>query len=185
MERILNKLRGRLDVEDVNLLEELLILEGIFFYPSVVELEQAIEDVTCKRFPHCIKLRKMGMATLLGRAGYLSRVPGLTRAGILGLSVRTRPSRPEWQLLKGSMHCRQAVENGNTNVVQKISDLLSVFVSQVSVNALLLDGTVSYRAMKSFTILDRTGKYGKPDVVCKCSQFDCFRCWGLGLCLNS
>ncbi|KAL5566143.1 hypothetical protein UlMin_029307 [Ulmus minor] len=46
-ERILNKLRERLDVEDVNLLEELFVLEGIFFDPnSVADLDSAYEDVT-------------------------------------------------------------------------------------------------------------------------------------------
>ena len=40
-------MRESLDVEDVNLLEELFILEGIFFDPnSVEELDQAFEDVT-------------------------------------------------------------------------------------------------------------------------------------------
>uniref|UniRef100_A0A2N9J999 Kinesin-like protein n=1 Tax=Fagus sylvatica TaxID=28930 RepID=A0A2N9J999_FAGSY len=45
--RILDKLRERLDTEDVKLLEELFILEGIFFDPySVEELESSYEDVT-------------------------------------------------------------------------------------------------------------------------------------------
>jgi kinesin family protein 5 len=40
-------LRERLDTEDVKLLEELFILEGIFFDPySVEELESSYEDVT-------------------------------------------------------------------------------------------------------------------------------------------
>ncbi|GLT60924.1 hypothetical protein SLA2020_336640 [Shorea laevis] len=48
-ERILNKLRERLDIEDVKLLEELFILEGIFFDPySVEELESGYEDVTLR-----------------------------------------------------------------------------------------------------------------------------------------
>ncbi|KAF4364960.1 hypothetical protein G4B88_021777 [Cannabis sativa] len=48
-ERILNELQKRLDEEDVNLLEELFILEGIFFDPnSEEELELALEDVTLK-----------------------------------------------------------------------------------------------------------------------------------------
>ncbi|KAL6953266.1 serine/threonine-protein kinase KIN2 [Sarracenia purpurea var. burkii] len=46
-ERILDKLREKLDVEDVKLLEELFILEGIFFdINSVEDLESAYEDVT-------------------------------------------------------------------------------------------------------------------------------------------
>ncbi|XP_059652523.1 kinesin-like protein KIN-1 [Cornus florida] len=48
-ERILSKLREKLDIEDVKLLEELFILEGIFFDPSLVEnLESAYEDVTIR-----------------------------------------------------------------------------------------------------------------------------------------
>ncbi|KAE8010155.1 hypothetical protein FH972_006545 [Carpinus fangiana] len=48
-ERILNKLRERLAIEDVKLLEELFILEGIFFDPySVEELETGYEDVTLR-----------------------------------------------------------------------------------------------------------------------------------------
>ncbi|KAK2984088.1 hypothetical protein RJ640_028552, partial [Escallonia rubra] len=48
-ERILEKLRERLDAEDVKLLEELFVLEGIFFDPSSVEdLESAYEDVMLK-----------------------------------------------------------------------------------------------------------------------------------------
>ncbi|KAM7472774.1 hypothetical protein LguiA_010957 [Lonicera macranthoides] len=48
-DRILNKLRERLDVEDVKLLEELFILEGIFFDPNSVEdPESAFEDVTLR-----------------------------------------------------------------------------------------------------------------------------------------
>ncbi|XAR49088.1 Plus-end-directed kinesin ATPase [Bertholletia excelsa] len=46
-ERILDELRKKLDEEDVKLLEELFILEGIFFNLSSVEdLESAYEDVT-------------------------------------------------------------------------------------------------------------------------------------------
>ncbi|KAJ7973392.1 Kinesin-like protein [Quillaja saponaria] len=46
-ERILNKLREKLTVEDVKLLEDLFILEGIVFYPHLVEeMESASEDVT-------------------------------------------------------------------------------------------------------------------------------------------
>ncbi|KAK6911511.1 Kinesin motor domain [Dillenia turbinata] len=45
--RIISKLRERLDLEDVKLLEELFLLEGIFFDPdSVGCLESALEDVT-------------------------------------------------------------------------------------------------------------------------------------------
>lgn len=41
------QLREKLDVEDVELLEELFILEGILFDPNSVEdLESAYEDVT-------------------------------------------------------------------------------------------------------------------------------------------
>ena len=41
------QLRERLNVEDVNLLEELLVLEGIFFDPNSMEdLEANYEDVT-------------------------------------------------------------------------------------------------------------------------------------------
>ncbi|KAK3031601.1 hypothetical protein RJ639_035607, partial [Escallonia herrerae] len=48
-ERILEKLRERLDAEDVKLLEELFVLEGIFFDPrSVEDLESAYEDVMLK-----------------------------------------------------------------------------------------------------------------------------------------
>ncbi|CAK7340784.1 unnamed protein product [Dovyalis caffra] len=46
-DRILNKLRERLDDEDVNLLEELFILEGLFVdLTSVEDLETAYQDVT-------------------------------------------------------------------------------------------------------------------------------------------
>ncbi|GMP60611.1 hypothetical protein CsSME_00023396 [Camellia sinensis var. sinensis] len=47
--RILDKLREKLDVEDVKLLEELFVLEGIFFdLSSVEDLESAYEDVTLR-----------------------------------------------------------------------------------------------------------------------------------------
>nr|TKS10891.1 kinesin-1-like protein PSS1 [Populus alba] len=46
-DRILNKLRERLDEEDVKLLEELFILEGLFLdVTSVEDLESAYQDVT-------------------------------------------------------------------------------------------------------------------------------------------
>ncbi|KAJ6397603.1 hypothetical protein OIU77_018588 [Salix suchowensis] len=46
-DRILNKLRERLDDEDVRLLEELFILEGLFFDANSVEDEEsAYQDVT-------------------------------------------------------------------------------------------------------------------------------------------
>ncbi|GMH10450.1 hypothetical protein Nepgr_012291 [Nepenthes gracilis] len=45
-DRIIDKLREKLSLEEVELLEELLILEGIIFYPNSVEdLESAYEDV--------------------------------------------------------------------------------------------------------------------------------------------
>ncbi|XP_057807832.1 kinesin-like protein KIN-1 isoform X1 [Salvia miltiorrhiza] len=48
-ERILSKLAERLEPEDVQLLEQLFILEGIFFNPnSVEEVESAYEDVTSR-----------------------------------------------------------------------------------------------------------------------------------------
>ncbi|KAI5658953.1 hypothetical protein M9H77_27746 [Catharanthus roseus] len=48
-ERILIKLRENLKAEDVKLLEELFIMEGIFFDPnSVEEVESAYEDITSK-----------------------------------------------------------------------------------------------------------------------------------------
>ncbi|GAB2277511.1 hypothetical protein Dimus_012218 [Dionaea muscipula] len=48
-ERIINKLRERLGVEEVELLEELLVLEGILFYPNSIEdLDTAYEDVTSR-----------------------------------------------------------------------------------------------------------------------------------------
>ncbi|KAB1202287.1 Kinesin-1-like protein PSS1 [Morella rubra] len=48
-ERILNKLRERLDIEDVKLLEELFLLEGILFDPGTVEeAELGYEDVTLR-----------------------------------------------------------------------------------------------------------------------------------------
>ncbi|XP_075660017.1 kinesin-like protein KIN-1 [Castanea sativa] len=47
--RILNMLKASLDIEDVKLLEELFILEGILFDPySVEELESSYEDVTLR-----------------------------------------------------------------------------------------------------------------------------------------
>ncbi|KAF7142912.1 hypothetical protein RHSIM_Rhsim05G0144600 [Rhododendron simsii] len=48
-QRILEKLRDIMDVEDVNLLEECFIQEGILFDINLVEnLESAYEDVTCR-----------------------------------------------------------------------------------------------------------------------------------------
>ncbi|KAI3445116.1 hypothetical protein Pfo_001781 [Paulownia fortunei] len=48
-ERILEKLSQRMKAEDVQLLEQLFILEGIFFDPnSVEEVESAYEDVTSR-----------------------------------------------------------------------------------------------------------------------------------------
>jgi len=43
---VLIQLRGNLKVEDVKLLEELLIQEGILFEPPSVEEESDIEDLT-------------------------------------------------------------------------------------------------------------------------------------------
>lgn len=48
-ERILAKLRERMTAEDVQLLEKLFVLEGLFFDPnSVDEIEAAYEDVTSR-----------------------------------------------------------------------------------------------------------------------------------------
>ncbi|XP_009602453.1 kinesin-like protein KIN-1 [Nicotiana tomentosiformis] len=48
-ERILAKLRVRMTAEDVQLLEELFVLEGIFYDPnSVEEIEAAYEDITSR-----------------------------------------------------------------------------------------------------------------------------------------
>ncbi|KAK4411123.1 Kinesin-like protein KIN-1 [Sesamum angolense] len=48
-ERILEKLRQKMKAEDVQLLEQLFILEGIFFDPnSVEEVESAYDDVTSR-----------------------------------------------------------------------------------------------------------------------------------------
>ncbi|CAI9759977.1 unnamed protein product [Fraxinus pennsylvanica] len=48
-ERILEKLRQKIKAEDVELLEQLFVLEGIFFDPSSVEeVEAAYEDVTSR-----------------------------------------------------------------------------------------------------------------------------------------
>nr|XP_018679280.1 PREDICTED: kinesin-like protein KIN-1 isoform X4 [Musa acuminata subsp. malaccensis] len=48
-ERLLEKLRQNLNEEDVDMLDELLTLEGIFFDPqSTEEIESAIEDVTIR-----------------------------------------------------------------------------------------------------------------------------------------
>lgn len=48
-ERILNELRENLSIEHVKLIEELFMLEGIFFDPNSVEaLESAYEDVTLR-----------------------------------------------------------------------------------------------------------------------------------------
>uniref|UniRef100_A0A7N0T518 Kinesin-like protein n=1 Tax=Kalanchoe fedtschenkoi TaxID=63787 RepID=A0A7N0T518_KALFE len=48
-ERVLNKLREKLEDEDVKLLEELFILEGILFEPdSIEELDEAFEDLTSR-----------------------------------------------------------------------------------------------------------------------------------------
>ncbi|RRT79879.1 hypothetical protein B296_00007125 [Ensete ventricosum] len=48
-ERLLEKLKQNLNEEDVDMLDELLTLEGIFFDPhSTEEIESAIEDVTIK-----------------------------------------------------------------------------------------------------------------------------------------
>ncbi|KAK1552762.1 hypothetical protein Q3G72_023111 [Acer saccharum] len=113
MERILNKLRERLDVEDVNLLEELLILEGIFFDPSVEESEQAIEDVTMQT----ISALHQAVEDLVCTTKELKRENKALKARVAA-AERLNALQTE------------AVENGNTNVVQKISDLLSVFVSQ-------------------------------------------------------
>ncbi|KAL3349544.1 hypothetical protein AABB24_022581, partial [Solanum stoloniferum] len=48
-ERILAKLRERMTADDVELLEKLFVLEGIFFDPnSIDEIEAAYEDVTSR-----------------------------------------------------------------------------------------------------------------------------------------
>ncbi|GAB4855512.1 serine/threonine-protein kinase KIN2 [Ancistrocladus abbreviatus] len=48
-ERIMKKLRERLGPEEVELLEELLVLEGIIFHPNSIEdLESVYEDVTIR-----------------------------------------------------------------------------------------------------------------------------------------
>ncbi|KAK0601819.1 hypothetical protein LWI29_027716 [Acer saccharum] len=109
MERILNKMRERLDVEDVNLLEELFILEGIFFDPnSVEELDQAFEDVTTQT----ISALHQAVEDLLKRVNKAlkARIAAAERLNALQT---------------------KAVENGNTNVLRKISDLLSLSISWI------------------------------------------------------
>ncbi|KAL5768455.1 hypothetical protein ACOSP7_015002 [Xanthoceras sorbifolium] len=114
-ERILNKMRERMELEDVKLLEELFILEGIFFDAnSVEELEQAFEDVTMQT----ISSLHQAVEDLVCTTEELKRENK-------ALKVRLTAA----ERLNGLQ--TEAVENGNANVLQKISDLLSQFVSWV------------------------------------------------------
>ncbi|KAI9187017.1 hypothetical protein LWI28_023444 [Acer negundo] len=125
MERILNKMRERLDVEGVNLLEELFILEGIFFDPnSVEELDQAFEDVTTQT----VSALHQAVEDLVCNTEELKRVNKALKARIATAeSLKARITAAE------TINALQteAVENGNTNVLQKISDLLSLSVSWI------------------------------------------------------
>ncbi|XP_016489785.2 kinesin-like protein KIN-1 [Nicotiana tabacum] len=56
-ERILEKMRERITAEDVKLLEELFVLEGILFDPnSVEEIEVAYEDITSRTISSLYKI---------------------------------------------------------------------------------------------------------------------------------
>lgn len=58
----------KLDIEDINLLEELFIVEGVFSYPNSVEdLELTLEDVKSKS--SLFTARSCGRADIDGREG--------------------------------------------------------------------------------------------------------------------
>ncbi|KAJ9131508.1 hypothetical protein P3X46_035163 [Hevea brasiliensis] len=112
-ERILIRLRERLDVEDVELLEELFILEGILFDPSSFEdLESAYEDVT------------------------LRTISSLQQA-VEELVFTIEELKSENRALKARMEAAERFnalhkEAGeNASVMRKISNILSFFISWV------------------------------------------------------
>ncbi|KAG5106819.1 hypothetical protein JHK82_043789 [Glycine max] len=76
--RILNKLRGNLKVEDVKLLEELLIQEGILFEPPSVEEESDIEDLTLQ----IISSLQAAMEKLTAAVDELKRENRILRANV-------------------------------------------------------------------------------------------------------
>ncbi|KAG8649684.1 kinesin-like protein KIN-1 isoform X2 [Manihot esculenta] len=112
-DRILNRLREKLDVEDVELLEELFILEGILFDPNSVEdLESAYEDVT------------------------LQTISSLQQA-VEELVFTIEELKSENKALKARIEVAERLnvmpkEAGeNASVMRKISDTLSFFISWV------------------------------------------------------
>ncbi|KAG5000461.1 hypothetical protein JHK87_021533 [Glycine soja] len=76
--RILNKLREKLNVEDVKLLEELLIQEGILFEPPSVEEESDIEDLTLQ----IISSLQTSVEKLTATADELKRENSILRAKV-------------------------------------------------------------------------------------------------------
>ncbi|EEF49791.1 kinesin-like protein KIN-1 isoform X2 [Ricinus communis] len=109
--RILNRLRERLDIEDVELLEELFILEGILFDPNSVEdLESAYEDVT-------------------------SQTISSLQQAVEELRFTIEELKCENKALKARIAAAERVSTvnketqKNASVVQKTSDILNFFTS--------------------------------------------------------
>ncbi|XP_024040830.1 kinesin-like protein KIN-1 [Citrus clementina] len=115
MERILNKLRERLDVENVNLLEELFIMEGIILDPNSVEdLDLAFEDVTLQT-----------ITSLQHMVEDLVRAVEELKSENKALKTRIAAAG------KIDAFHKEAGENGYASIVHKISDRLSHLVSWI------------------------------------------------------
>ncbi|XP_065853825.1 kinesin-like protein KIN-1 isoform X2 [Euphorbia lathyris] len=114
-ERILNRLRERLDDEDIELLEELFILEGILFHPNSVEdLESACEDVTVRT------------------------ISSLQQA-LEELVINLDEVKSENKVLKARIAAANAEPKGageNASVLQKISDTIRFFISCIGLRPL-------------------------------------------------
>ncbi|KAJ4719296.1 Kinesin-like protein [Melia azedarach] len=114
-ERILTKLREKLDVEEVKLLEELFTLEGIFFYPNSVEdLKLAYEDVTLRT----IVSLQQAVEELVCTVEVLKSENNTLKARIVAAAESIE-----------ALH-KEARQNGNASVLHKIFDL-NQFVSWI------------------------------------------------------
>ncbi|GAV63199.1 Kinesin domain-containing protein, partial [Cephalotus follicularis] len=114
-DRILSKLRERLNVEDVKLLEELFILEGMFFDPNSVEdLQSAFEDVISRTISSLQK-------AVEDLAYTIEEIKTENK------TLRTRIAAAE---SSDVLHKETIVKAG---ILHKVSDILSFFISWLPV----------------------------------------------------
>ncbi|XP_050221136.1 kinesin-like protein KIN-1 [Mercurialis annua] len=115
-ERILDKLRERMDDEDVELLEELFILEGIIFDPNSVEdLESACEYDTLRT----ICSLQQALEELVSTVEELRRENKALKSRIAAAEMANTVDKEI---------------GGNRRVVGKISDIVSCFASWVGLS---------------------------------------------------